>query len=474
MSSIEPSAKSISTRWVFASGGIGPGLIDNAHYFVLIFYNQILGLSGSLTGIALAVGLLFDAISDPLTGFLSDNWKSRWGRRHPFLYASILPAVIFYFLLWHPPDFIRGENLLFLYLIVCNIGLRLGLTLFVIPSYAIIAEITSDYDERTRLVGYMTSAFSVVGNGMSVAMYAFWLVPTPENADGVLNAAGYGEAGLFGAIAIGVSILIFCVGLHKFIPRLKQYRNAASLAPKEFFRQSVDVIRDASLRAMGMAGILYYTASGTYAVLWVYIYSFFWEFSSEEISLLVVPMVIGGMALIPLLPRITFKREKKNVAILMFLGASLINAIPILLRLLGLFPENGSDTLFWMMMVAGFFETLLFLMLDAIWISMVTDIAEQNEVNTGRRSEGIILSTLSFVQKCASALGTLAGGLIIDFIAFPENAIVGQVSSDTLFDLGLVYGPLILTLYLAACFFVSRYRISREDFSTALTELEKP
>ena len=185
---------------------------------------------------------------------------------------------------------------------------------------------------------------------------------------------------------------------------------------------------------MGMAGILYYTASGTYAVLWVYIYSFFWEFSSEEISLLVVPMVIGGMALIPLLPRITFKREKKNVAILMFLGASLINAIPILLRLLGLFPENGSDTLFWMMMVAGFFETLLFLMLDAIWISMVTDIAEQNEVNTGRRSEGIILSTLSFVQKCASALGTLAGGLIIDFIAFPENACASMRSIEFSFN----------------------------------------
>ena len=71
-----------ATRWSFASGGIGLGVFENAHYFVLIFYNQILGLSGSLTGLALAVGLILDAVAAPLVGFLSDNWTSRLGRRH--------------------------------------------------------------------------------------------------------------------------------------------------------------------------------------------------------------------------------------------------------------------------------------------------------------------------------------------------------------------------------------------------------
>ena len=471
MSTAEPSANAKSTRWIFAGGGIARGIIGNAHYFVLIYYNQVLGLSGSWVGIALAIGLIFDAISDPVIGFASDNWKSRWGRRHPFLYASILPAMLFYFLLWHPPALIQGDLPLFLYLVACNIGLRLGITLFWIPAYAIIAEITSDYDERTRLVSYITSALSVVGNGMSVAMYAIWLVPTPEYADGVLNPAGYRDAGLFGALAIAVSITIFTVGLHRFIPRLKKYHQFTSLAPREFFKQAMDVVRDASLRTMGIAGILYYSASGTYAVLWVYIYSFFWEFSSRQISLLVIPMVLGGLALVPLLPRFSLGREKKNIAMVMFVGASLVNATPILLRLVGFFPANGTDILFWIMMLAGFIETLLFLMLDATWTSMVTDIVEENEVNTGRRSEGIILSTLSFAQQCAAALGTLLGGLIIDLIAFPDNAKVGQVAAETLFELGLAYGPLILALYLAACFFVGRYRITRAGHTATLAKL---
>ncbi|MCH2184678.1 MFS transporter, partial [Myxococcota bacterium] len=191
-----------ATRWSFASGGVGLGVFENAHYFVLIFYNQVLGLSGSLTGFALAFGLVFDAVSAPLVGFLSDNWKSRWGRRHPFLYAAILPSLIFYFLLWNPPTLIQGELSLFLYLVICNIGLRLGLTLFTVPAYAIVAEITSDYDERTRLVGYLTAAYSVFNNGMSMIMYAVWLVPTPEVADGILNQGGYEEAGLVGALLI--------------------------------------------------------------------------------------------------------------------------------------------------------------------------------------------------------------------------------------------------------------------------------
>ena len=474
VSAPEPDARSLSTRWMFASGGVASGIVGNAHYFVLIYYNQVLGLSGSLTGIALAVGLIFDAISDPLVGFASDNWKSRWGRRHPFLYASILPSLLFYFLLWHPPSMIQGELPLFIYLVACNIGLRFGITLFWIPAYSIIAEITSDYDERTRLISYITSSLSVVGNGMSVAMYAIWLVPTPEYSDGILNPAGYRDAGLFGALAIALSIAVFSVGLHRFIPQLKKYHSVASLAPREFFRQAKDVVRDASLRAMGLAGILYYTGSGTYAVLWVYIYSFFWEFSNWEISLLVIPMVLGGLALVPLLPRISLGREKKKVAIVMFLGASLVNATPIMLRLAGFFPANGTDVLFWIMMVAGFLETLFFLMLDATWTSMVTDIVEESELHTGRRSEGIILSTLSFAQQCAGALGTLLGGLIIDLIAFPKNAKIGEVGAQTLFELGLVYGPLILVLYLLACFFVGRYRITRSGHSEAVADLGEP
>jgi GPH family glycoside/pentoside/hexuronide:cation symporter len=308
---------------------------------------------------------------------------------------------------------------------------------------------------------------------MSMIMYAVWLVPTPDVTDGILNRAGYAESGLVGAILIALSMAAFSFGLHRYIPRLRQYRNESSLLPRDFLTQARDVFREPSLRALGMAGIIYYAASGTYAVLWVYIYSFFWEFSSAEISLLVIPMVMGGVALLPLVSRVTFGREKKRSAIFMFVGAAGINAAPILLRLLGFFPDNGSDLLFWIMMGAGFFETLLFLLLDSLLVSMTSDLTEQNQLKTGRRNEGVILSVLSFLQKCAGALGTLIGGLIIDLIAFPENAVVGEVDPEVLFDLGLAYGPLILGLYLVACVFILGYRVSREIHSATVARLRE-
>ena len=131
-----------------------------------------------LAGLAVGIGLFFDAITDPLIGYLSDSTRSRWGRRHPWLYASILPLGASFYFLWHPPGFVEGNTLLFAWLVVCNVSMRTALTMFLVPAYAIVAELTSDYDERTRLLTGFHVVYSVFTNGMSVLMYAIWLVPT--------------------------------------------------------------------------------------------------------------------------------------------------------------------------------------------------------------------------------------------------------------------------------------------------------
>ena len=80
-----------TSRFIYGSGGTAYGVFYNAHYFVLIYYSQVMGLDPGLAGLAVGIGLVLDAITDPLIGYLSDNTKSRWGRRHPWLYASVLP-----------------------------------------------------------------------------------------------------------------------------------------------------------------------------------------------------------------------------------------------------------------------------------------------------------------------------------------------------------------------------------------------
>ena len=94
----------LQTRLSFGSAGLAEGLIDNGlSFFVLVYYSQVLGLSATLAGLALGVGLFVDAVSDPLVGWWSDRFRSRFGRRHPFLYFSIVPLGLSYYLLWVPP-----------------------------------------------------------------------------------------------------------------------------------------------------------------------------------------------------------------------------------------------------------------------------------------------------------------------------------------------------------------------------------
>ena len=90
---------------------------------------------------------------NPLVGFWSDNTHSRWGRRHPFMYASVVPVGLSFYFLWNPPLEYLSQTGLFVYLCVLAIFVRFCITLYEIPSTAIVAEITDDYDERTRLLG---------------------------------------------------------------------------------------------------------------------------------------------------------------------------------------------------------------------------------------------------------------------------------------------------------------------------------
>ena len=460
-----------ASRWIYGSGGTAYGVYYNAHYFVMIFYSQVLGLDPGLAGLAVGISLVVDAITDPLIGYLSDNTHTRWGRRHPWLLASVLPLGASFYFLWHPPTSVESDLFLFFWLAVCNVTLRTATTMFLVPAYAMVAELTDEYDGRTRLLTGFHMFFSVVSNGMTLLMYAVWLVPTDEIPDGVMNPDGYQNAGVFGALALVTSVLVFSIGLRKFIPRLRQYQVKRSLGIRQFYRQVVDVFKSHSARMTTAAGIMYSAGNGTYVVLWVYIYSYFWEFTNEQIALISLPMAFAALILPPLMQRLTIGREKKSVAIMAMVGGMAVNVIPIALRLLGFFPENGSDALFWIIITAGFFETILFLVYDISWRSMVSDLTERMELETGRRNEGVISSTITFINKCADGLGALIGGLVLSVIAFPTETAVGEVPQDIIGKLGLAYGPLVSLIWLMAVLALARYRISRERHQEMLERL---
>ena len=150
-----PARRRLST-WTTASYGFGSvayGVKDAGFgTFLLIFYNQVVGLDASTVGLIIFIALVCDAFVDPLIGVLSDRTRGRWGRRHPWMYSAALPIAIGWLLLWNPPHLSSGATLAWLF--VTAVVVRSAVSCYEVPSQALTPELTSDYDERTRITSY--------------------------------------------------------------------------------------------------------------------------------------------------------------------------------------------------------------------------------------------------------------------------------------------------------------------------------
>ena len=184
MNQLTPSS-TLRVKLSFASSGIAQGVVSNGvSYFLLIYYSQVLGLDPALAGLAMMISLFVDAVSDPLVGSWSDRMRHKWGRRHPFLFASVIPSAACYYLLWVPPDL--DQTGLFVYLLCLTVALRLSLSIHAVPFNALLPEITADYEARTRLMSYSYSGAWFMGTVLAVLMYAYWLADAPDSVPGVV------------------------------------------------------------------------------------------------------------------------------------------------------------------------------------------------------------------------------------------------------------------------------------------------
>lgn len=449
-----------STRLCFAAGGSASGLVSNGvAFFLLIFYSQVVGLAPSLTGLALFIALLVDAISDPVVGRWSDQTHSRWGRRHPFLYVAIVPIAACYYALWVPPQL--SQMGLFCYLLGVSIALRLALTAFSVPFAALVPELTADYDDRTRLINYNISASWFVGTLMAVAMYAYWLADTPQYPDGsgILRAAGYAEAGLITAVLVIALLALASVGTHRHASQGTPTTRHSGLG--DILHQLHDVFREPAFRAMAVSGIFSAAGSGTATALWAYMQPYFWGFDSTQTSWLLTSQLASAMLAFIALPLISRGREKKGVLIYLSWLLIAVSAGPVLLRLAGWFPVNGSQALFLTMLIVGVIQVALIIAVSIVGGSMLSDLVEVREAVSGQREEGSLLAVQSFIGKVATGAGTFLGGAILALIAFPDQTQVAAVDPHTIVQLGLFYGPVLAVLYIISIFALRPYHITR-------------
>jgi Na+/melibiose symporter-like transporter len=146
--------------------------------------------------------------------------------------------------------------------------------------------------------------------------------------------------------------------------------------------------------------------------------------------------------------------------------------LPILLRLMGYFPENGSPWLLPLLVVFALVANTLGLSATMLNGAMTADIVEDSELKTGRRSEGLFFAAQDFVAKAVSGAGVFISGLVLTHVQFPVGAVPGEIPQDTVDKLGWTYMPVIGGLYALAVVFLLFYRITRQSHQENLRRLQ--
>jgi GPH family glycoside/pentoside/hexuronide:cation symporter len=464
----------LDTRLFWGIGQIGEGVKNSAfNAFLLFYYNQILGVSATLTAIALAVAILFDAVSDPLAGSISDRFKSRWGRRHPFMAASAAPMGITLFLLFFPPSGM-SEMFYFGWVMFFAIAVRTFLTLYHIPHLALGAEMATGYVERNGLFSIGMLFGAVAGYGFYFIVLTFVFPPQPHLPNGMYNAAGYPVMAASAGIIAFVAIMLCVWGTRKEIPNLSQ--GATTIVPLSFTRLYNELkvaFSNRSYRSIFLGLLLGTIVLSVEGVFTPFMGIHFWELETDQLRLLPIGILVGlpvGAIIAAYLARILDKKW----CLVIPAAISIVNAnVLILLRLFEILPENGHWSILPLLIASGFIGAVVAPVVFISINSMFADIADELELETGERQEGIIFSARAFAGKAANGLGTVVGGLALDFIAFPKKAPPGTVDPDVIFNLGLVQGPLTSIFTLSGLVLYLGYKLDRYRHAEIALELNR-
>ena len=460
------------TRFFYGIGSVAFGVKDNGFgALLLLFYNQALGLDARLAGLAIDIALVVDAFLDPLIGYASDHLRTRWGRRHPFMYAAAIPAALSYLFLFSPPAGLSQTGL-FAYLLASAIFVRAFIALYEIPNAALVAELTEGYDQRTSYLSWRYFFGWTAGLTMSVAAFGYFLSSGIGRISGTQIPANYHAYGVAAAIIMFSAIMISSLGTHRAIPWLVRpvAREARGVGAnplrdirRAFSSQSAIVIL--------LAGMLYSLAMGLAGAMAPYIYGYFWVLTPQQISILFSAGFPAAFVALGFTPWLARRFDKRRASIGFTIAIVLTTPLALLLRLFGLFPAPGAQEFMPLLFVAGAISTALLMSQGILFTSMLADVVEETELRTGKREEGVFFAANTFIQKCVSGLGIFSSSVLLTLANFPAHANPGTVPTTVITRLSEYYIGTFVLLIFASAGCVVAFRITRARHAENLAAL---
>jgi GPH family glycoside/pentoside/hexuronide:cation symporter len=460
---------SFSTKLAYGAGDLGPAIAANLGvFFALYFFTNVAGLSAGLAGSILLIGKIWDGINDPMVGVLSDRTKNRWGRRLPWMLYGAIPFGIFFFLQWIVPNVSadRSANnwVLFWYYVIIAILFNTFYTAVNLPYTALTPELTQDYNERTNLNSFRF-AFSIGGSILSLilAQVIFDKLKIPATQQ-YLVLAGI-------CTIISVLSLFWCVwGVRDRVLAYEAQRDERDETEEPEHLPLAEQLRIAfgNRPFLFVAGIYLFSWLGVQVTASILPYFVVNRMELPEKDFPLVAIAVQGTSLVMLFiwRAISDRVGKKAVY---FMGMILW-----IIAQAGLYFLRPGQVglMYFLAILAGFGVSTAYLI---PW-SMMPDVIELDELNTGQRREGIFYAFMVFLQKLGLALGLFLVGQALEFSGFIER-VPGQPiprqPDPAVFAIRIAIGPLPTIALIFGLILAYFYPITREVHAEILLKLKE-
>jgi len=435
------------TKLLYGVGDIGNAMVNSAiQFFLMVFYTDGALIAPAIAGSALLIGKIWDAVNDPLFGWISDRTTSRFGKRRVYMIFGALPLAISVMLVWFVPGGL-ADPLVFLWIVGTFVLYDTMNTLTSVPYYALTAELTQDYDERASL-----TTFRMV---MGVPAYLVGAALTPVLVGlFVVKRAGYSFTGiLYGLIAAAV-LWIAAAGLKE---RPEISRTKSAIPPLRAFlttfknRHFVRLI--AAYLIANMAFALIQTLMAYFMI-----YQLKMDQKTQVPVVMFLLLVSIGMFLFPW--KILSDRINKGPAYALGLG---IGGLAIACT--WLLPHAQTPWIYVIAIVAG-------IGFSANWVfpwAMVPDVVEYDQLETGEHRGGMYYGVWGFTSKLTAALGIGLSGWVLQLYGFVPNV---EQSARTLLGIRLFFGPLPAIVLGVALPLLIWYPITRVTHAEVLRKLQ--
>lgn len=448
---------SAATKLAYGIGALGDAIKTFGFTtFLLFYYTTVLGLPGALLGLAMSVGLVWDAAVDPLIGHLSDRATAKFGRRHTFMLAGAVCAGASFVAVFNPPAGLT-TGALFAWLMASSLCLRSSNSLFMVPYYALGAELTDDYHERTSISGYRAAA--VIAGTLLVTAAAFLVFFPGESAAGTgprFEPSAYTSMGIaFGAAIAAVGLAATFGTLHE---RSRLARSSAGAREGTLLRTILGALSNRSFRVLVLSSSLSFMAAAINAALAMHFLTYHARITaSHAITLYFIAFYTGALTGVLTWVRLTRWLEKHHV----FAATTIVTAVVMSAGywLIGEGRPFGTGAVSIVALcsgLAGFFGIAAAVIVP----SMMADITAQDELDTGRRRDGVFFGVYSFGQQISAGLGVLIAGVLVDRFAGLVPAQAAQ-SATTIERLALISNVLPALILASAGLLALKYRLSR-------------